>query len=93
MKAMKGWRCWLSLDLSKKNDLTALTAIWIGGDGHLYAKTWYWTTKDGIADRVKADNAPYEDWVAEGYLTAVPGPVIDLPFVAVKVQTGAFRAQ
>jgi hypothetical protein len=40
-------RCWLSLDLSKKNDLTALTATWLDDDGRLWQKTWYWTTKDG----------------------------------------------
>ncbi|MFY9292701.1 MAG: terminase TerL endonuclease subunit [Methylorubrum rhodinum] len=82
---MKGRPCWLSLDLSKKNDLTALTAVWIGEDGHLYAFTWYWTTKDGLADRARRDQAPYEQWVEAGHLTAVNGAVIDKTFVAAEV--------
>jgi phage terminase large subunit-like protein len=82
--ALKGCKCWLSLDLSKKNDLTALTATW-DKDGHLFSKTWYWTTMDGLRDRSIADNAPYDQWVHQGFLTAVPGSVIDKTFVAEEV--------
>lgn len=77
----KGCPCWASLDLSQKNDLTALTVVWLK-DGKLYAKTWYWTTKAGLEDRAKKDGAPYEEWVEAGHLTAVPGAVIDKTFVA-----------
>lgn len=83
---LKGKRCWLSLDLSKKNDLTALTATWIDDDGKLWQKTWYWTTKDGLKDRSTRDNAPYDQWVEKKYIEAVPGAVIDKTFVAAQVQ-------
>jgi phage terminase large subunit-like protein len=83
--ALKGCRCWLSLDLSKKNDLTALTATWIDGDDKIWSKTWYWTTQAGLADRAKADHAPYADWVELGHLIAVPGATIDKTFVAAQV--------
>lgn len=80
---MRGWKCWLSLDLSEKNDLTALTGIWERPqDGHLFAFTWYWTAEQGLDDRARKDNAPYQRWVAEGYLQTTPGPVIDKTFVA-----------
>ncbi|MFC5370922.1 terminase large subunit [Brevundimonas faecalis] len=80
----KGCRCWASLDLSQKNDLTALTVVWLK-DGRLYAKTWYWTTANGLEDRAKRDGAPYQEWVEAGYLTAVPGAVIDKAFVAMQL--------
>lgn len=80
----RGCPCWLSLDLSQKNDLTALTAIWLK-DGRYHAKTWYWTTKHGLADRARADQAPYEQWVDKWHLTAVDAPVIDKTFVAAEV--------
>lgn len=83
--ALKKCRCWLALDLSQKNDLTALTAVWIDERGHLWAKTWYWTTKEGLDDRAKGDNAPYPKWIEENYLTAVNGAVIDKTFVAAEV--------
>lgn len=81
---MRGCPCWLSLDLSQKNDLTALTAVWLK-QGRLYAKTWYWTTQSGLADRARADQAPYQQWVAEKWLEAVPGATIDKTFVAAQV--------
>lgn len=88
VKQQKGRKCWLSLDLSDKNDLTALTAIWIGDDGHLYAKTWYWTTQSGLKERALADNAKYVEWDADPAIdfTAVPGAVIDKTFVAARVK-------
>jgi phage terminase large subunit-like protein len=84
--ALRGCPCWLSLDLSKKNDLTALTATWRDDAGVLWQKTWYWTTKDGLADRVKADLTPYDEWVSKGHIAAVGGATIDYTFVAAQVQ-------
>jgi phage terminase large subunit-like protein len=84
---LRGRRCHLSLDLSQKNDLTALSAAFEPereGDP-IEVVTWYWTTRDGLEDRSKADNASYDLWVAEGHLTAVPGAVIDKGFVAAQV--------
>lgn len=86
VEQLRGCKCWLSLDLSQKNDLTALTATWEDEAGHLWSKTWYWTTKRGLPDRATADKAPYEDWVEAGFLTATDSPTIDLTFVAALVQ-------
>lgn len=80
----KGCPCWLSLDLSQKNDLTALTAVWLK-DGKFYAKTWYWTTRDGMPERIARDGAPYDQWEAAKFIEVVPGAVIDKTFVASKV--------
>jgi len=84
-KAMVGNKCWLSLDLSAKNDLTALTGTWKLANDLLTSKTWYWTARDGLEDRAEADHAPYVEWVEDGYLTATPGPTIDYTFVAEQV--------
>ncbi|GGB21445.1 phage terminase large subunit [Sphingomonas metalli] len=83
--ALRDCPCYLSLDLSKKNDLTALTATWRDGAGILWQKTWYWTTEDGLVDRAKRDQAPYDDWVEAGFLTAVPGATIHKTFPAARV--------
>ncbi|MEH2476237.1 phage terminase large subunit-like protein [Nitrobacteraceae bacterium AZCC 2161] len=86
----KGEKCWLSLDLSKKNDLTALSACWEGkrdGVDHLYVKTWYWTVQDGLADRARRDVAKYVEWAADPTVdfTALPGKTIDKTFAAAEV--------
>lgn len=80
----RGCPCWASLDLSQKNDLTALTVIWLK-DGRLYAKTWYWTTREGLDDRERGDGAPYSQWEQEGWIEVVDGAVIDKAFVADKL--------
>jgi phage terminase large subunit-like protein len=91
----KGRKVWLSLDLSDKNDLTALSGAWQAGENpkapaaRLAIKTWYWTTKSGLAERALADNAKYIEWDADPKVdfTAVPGAVIDKTFVAMQVKT------
>jgi phage terminase large subunit-like protein len=88
-KTMLGLPVWLGLDLSKKNDLTSLSACWRGdkaGRPHHFVKTWYFTTKSGIHDRSRDDNAPYDRWAEQGHLEAVPGATIDYEFVAAKVK-------
>jgi phage terminase large subunit-like protein len=85
LAALKGCKCWLALDLSQKNDLTALSVVWIDEAGHLWAKTFYWTTEAGLEERALADQAPYPQWVQDGWLEAVPGAVIDKTYVAAKV--------
>jgi phage terminase large subunit-like protein len=84
---MVGLPCWLGLDLSKKNDLTALSACWQKGL-KLHVKTWYFTTKAGIHDRARDDNAPYDKWADDPNVTleAVPGATIDYEFVGAKVK-------
>lgn len=85
-KELRGRPCWLSLDLSDKNDLTALSAAWERADGHIEVKTWYWTRKPGLEQRALEDNAPYELWREQGFLTAVDAPVIDKTFVAAEIK-------
>jgi len=80
-----GDKCWLSLDLSKKNDLTALSAVW-KKNGKLFEHTWYFTTLDHLKDREIDDHEPYSLWVEEGLIIAVPGAVIDFEFVAAKIK-------
>lgn len=85
-RAMRGRKSWLSLDLSQKNDLTALSQAWELPEDLVAVKTWYWTTKEGLEERADADKAPYLDWVEDKYLTATPGATIDYTFVAAQVQ-------
>lgn len=83
--ALKGRKCWLSLDLSDKNDLTSLTAVWLDEHGHLWAKTWYWTVKKRLKERSIEDQAPYVEWAEAKWITAVDAAVIDKTFIAAEV--------
>ncbi len=83
---LKGRKCWLSLDLSQKNDLTALTAGWLDEADHLWAKTWYWTVKARLKERAIADQAPYVEWAEAKYITALESATVDKTFIAAEVQ-------
>ena len=59
MQILRGCKCWLSLDLSKKNDLTALTAVWRDGANVLWCRPWYLATSDGLAERANLGSEPH----------------------------------
>lgn len=91
-RAMRHRACRLALDLSQKNDLTALSAAWEPiGEEKLAVKSWYWTAAGTAPGDLKAkaerDKAPYVEWVEDGYLTATPGSTIDLTYVAMQVSS------
>lgn len=80
---MEGRKLHLSLDLSEKNDLTAVSGCWEGDE--LAVKTWYWTREFEIADRSTADHINYRDLEALGQITITPGRVIEYDFVAKQI--------
>lgn len=80
---MVGRRAHLSLDLSQKNDLTALSVAWEGEK--VEVKTWYWTREFEIEERTTADAIPYRELEAAGLIEITPGRVIDYSFIAKKV--------
>jgi len=70
------------LDLSGKNDLTAL--VYVAQDA---AELWhvlpcFWTPGDNLRDREDRDKNPYCLWRDQGFLNAVPGKTIDYRYVA-----------
>lgn len=81
---MRGRKLHLSLDLSEKNDLTALSGCWEGDV--LAVKTWYFTTEARIAERSTADQIPYREIEAEGELVITPSATIDYSFVVEQVK-------
>jgi len=67
---------YVGLDLSAKNDLTAMVMIaYDGAQWHI--KPTFWTPEKGLKDRSKRDRAPYDIWQQQGYIRAVPGASID----------------
>lgn len=70
------------LDLSSRQDLTALVLVARGADGFLHVKPHFWMPAEGLAEKAKRDRAPYDVWRDRGLLTATPGRSIDYAFVA-----------
>lgn len=89
---IEGLPLWLGLDLSQRNDLTALGKVWKRPrDGHLFMRASYFKPADTVAAAVASDKAPYDQWVASGHLTAVPGKTIGKDFVVAEVKRDVAR--
>lgn len=82
-EAMRGRRVHLALDLSQKNDLTALTAAWEGEQ--IQVKNWYWTREFEVEERATSDQIPYRELEEAGLIEITPGRVIDYSFIAAKI--------
>lgn len=83
---LKGIRPFGGLDLSRTKDLCAFTLTWVLDETRdkwkFCSKTWFWTPKDTIPERAKADRAPYAEWVKAGFIEAVPGKRISFRWIA-----------
>lgn len=74
------------LDLSAKNDLTALVLTCRDGTGTWHVIPYFWTPKEGLVDRAERDRTPYDVWVKQGYLYTTPGRTVDYGFVAQEIK-------
>ena len=70
------------LDLSARQDLTALVLAAEDDDGRVHVRCWAWTPEATLLQREHTDRAPYTAWTQQGHLTAVPGATIGYDFVA-----------
>ena len=69
--------CWLAVDLSAVNDLTAIVAAWRDGEDGFAVHPWFFCPADNLRGRADRDGVPYPEWAEAGHITATPGNVID----------------
>lgn len=77
---LEGRECWAGLDLASTTDLSAFVLVFHVGD-KLILKPHFWIPEDTIRERVRRDRVPYDQWVAQGLITATPGAVTDYDFI------------
>jgi phage terminase large subunit-like protein len=73
---------WIGLDLSARNDLTALAIVARGEDNVWNMRMEFFAPLIGLGDRAHRDRAPYDVWASNGILTATPGASVDYSIVA-----------
>ncbi|MFO7817082.1 MAG: terminase TerL endonuclease subunit [Desulfovibrionales bacterium] len=80
-EALEKGDVYAGLDLSSKNDLTALIidAVY-EGEHNIFS--FFWTPGDNIRYRQDKDRVPYVTWRDQGHLIAKPGKTIDYKYVA-----------
>ena len=74
---------YVGLDLSARNDLTAMVMAAFREKWHV--KTIVWTPEKGLRERAKTDRAPYDVWAKEGFIRPIPGASVDYGVLAEQI--------
>lgn len=84
LAALAGRTCHGGLDLSSTTDLTALALVFprlaLPGQNSLPGfDVWahFWMPSEGLAERVRRERVPYDEWADAGFITLTEGDVVD----------------
>lgn len=66
------------LDLASVADLAALVLVSEDND----IEPTFWTPKEGVFEKAKADRVPYDVWANQGFIQLTPGRTIQYEFIA-----------
>jgi len=77
MPDLEGRACYIGVDLSAKIDLTSVAVEFPLGDGRFAVLSHSFIPADRLAERRKTDKQPYDSWARLGWLTVIPGAVVD----------------
>lgn len=83
-KQYEGRDCYGGLDLSGKNDLTALSLAFPGETIDCFSR--FWTPGGTLKEREERDRVPYCTWRDQGHLLPTPGKSIDYAFIAHEIK-------
>jgi phage terminase large subunit-like protein len=75
--SLAGRECYAGLDLASTRDVTALVLVFPDGEGGFDVLPKFWVPSDTMADRVKRDRVPYDQWKMDGALNTTDGNVCD----------------
>jgi phage terminase large subunit-like protein len=73
---------WIGLDLSSRNDLTAIAIVGKDGAGEWHVRSEFFAPEQGVHERSHRDRVPYDKWAKDGFLTLTPGSSVDYAEVA-----------
>ena len=68
--------CFMGLDLSSRDDLTALVILTGNAEDGFSAQARFWLPSERIAELEDRHGQPYRVWAEEGFIRLIPGPVI-----------------
>lgn len=74
--------CFIGLDLSARNDLTALVMVARDSEGRWHVRPEFFAPSQGVEDRAQRDRVPYDVWAREGSLTLTAGASVEYAWVA-----------
>lgn len=74
---------YVGLDLSARNDLTAMVMVAFRERWHV--KCIVWTPEKGLRERAKTDRTPYDQWAKAGHIRPLPGASVDYGMLAQEI--------
>lgn len=77
--------CWIGVDYASSGDLSAIVAAWAHPDGQVTIRPWFFVQAETLEERERLEGLPYKQWVRDGLIEAVPGPVVPQQVVADKI--------
>jgi len=79
--------CYIGMDLSATTDLSALAVIFPPQSGlEKWRVLWdAFIPLENMEERVARDRVPYDKWLAQGFIHATPGNVIDYGYIERKI--------
>lgn len=83
MAALEGRECYGGLDLSSSGDVTAFVLMFPPRteEEKYICLPFFWVPEETVPLRVQRSGVPYDNWIAEGYMYATPGNVIDYAYI------------
>jgi phage terminase large subunit-like protein len=92
VESLAGRRCYGGLDLSRRNDLTALVFVFEpDANGKKAVLPFFWKAEDTLREHSERDRAKYVEWKEMGLLETTPGSAINYEFIAAKLEVLAAR--
>lgn len=83
-----GSRCYAGVDLSSTSDFTAITLDFppMEKEGIHKQHYMFFIPAENVSRIQRQCSVPLEQWIADGYVVATPGPVIDYSYIAEYLQ-------
>ncbi len=77
MPDLDGRDCYIGVDLGAKIDLTSVAVEFPLEGGRFAVLSHSFIPEERLKERLKTDKQPYDSWARLGWLTVVPGAVVD----------------
>lgn len=78
--------CWIGVDLSKNDDLTAVVACWRTEDGGYAVYPWFFCPEEALRAKGERHGVDYVGWAADGHIIPTPGNTVDLRAVEAHIR-------
>jgi len=91
---LKGYPCWLSMDLSATRDFTSIRMLWdVNGEYHTHG--WRYLPEKGIHQQTPTGGDIYSKWKAQGLIIETKGKTVNHQILTNKIVelTNRFKPQ